>query len=86
MPPRFLTSAYFDISDITDQLRERAYDHAGEWAADFPEFAPGKEEELSALVSAWLDANVPVTFWGVRNTKTEAVTQQMIDAFKGRTA
>ena len=69
---------YFDTDSLFEQMGERAYEHGGEHADDFPDVSPEKEAELKKLVRAWLDANVKVNFYTVSNCREIIVTESMI--------
>lgn len=69
---------YFDIGHMFEQMGERANDHGGEYADDFPDVSPDKQAELEKLIRAWLDANVKVNFYTVRNSKEITITEEMI--------
>ena len=71
-------SAYFVVRDMLDSMGERAADEAGEWADDFPALTKEKVAELNALISTWLDGNVPATFFTASNTHEVTVTAEMI--------
>ncbi len=69
---------YFDIDLMFEQMGEHAYDHCDEYADDFPDVSPDKKAELQKLVSDWLDANVKVNFYAVKNRKEITITEEMI--------
>lgn len=56
----------------------RACDMAGEWAEDFPALSREKVEDLGKLISDWLDANLSVNFYTVKNSKEIIITEEMI--------
>lgn len=72
-------SYYFNVERLLEDMAESAYDVAGEFSEDFTDLSDEKQEELRKLVSAWVDANMPVTFWSVSKTETLVVTQEDID-------
>jgi hypothetical protein len=64
---------------IIEHAQERAYDDAGEHAESFAEdLTNEKVAELEKLVADWMDANVPVNFWTVRNVKACEVTADLL--------
>jgi len=79
---RHAPSYYFDVDDLLDGMRDRAYDDAGEWADTFPDLPKEKVAELKSLVSNWLDSNLTITFFTVRNERKVEVTAEMIASHK----
>lgn len=75
-------SYYFSVDRLIDDMGERAYDDAGEYADTFPDLTKEKAAELQAIVETWLDANVDVSFYTVRNTREITVTAEMIQEHK----
>ena len=55
-----------------------AWDEADEFAEDWPNLPHAKWAELDALVTDWLNKNVPVTFWTVRDVKPVTVTEALL--------
>lgn len=72
-------SYYFSIDALLENMAAAADDEGGEHADGFPDLDASKIAELEAHIKAWLNANVTVNFWTVRNTREVAVTQQMIE-------
>lgn len=66
------------VDTITEQLADSAWEEAGEFAEDWPELPLDKRLELEELIGKWLDANVPVHFWTVRNVKRIELTAEWI--------
>jgi hypothetical protein len=72
-------SYFFSLDHMLEAMGECAYDNGGgEWSEDFPDMPKEKRDELNALICGWLDANVEVGFWGVRNIKAITVTAELI--------
>ena len=74
-------AAYFVCrpSDLlVEEMQERAWDEADEFAEGWPNLPDAKWSELDALVTEWLNKNVPVTFWTVRDVKPVTVTEEML--------
>ncbi len=75
-------SAYFDLDRLLEDMGERAYDESSEWAQDFPDVSADQKKELESIVAQWLDKNVTVNFWSVKDVQPITVTQEMIDQFR----
>jgi hypothetical protein len=63
---------------IMEQLADAAWDEAGEFAEGWPELPADKKQELGDLIGKWLDANLPVHFWTVRNVRKLELTAEWI--------
>jgi hypothetical protein len=63
---------------IMEQLADAAWDEAGEFAEGWPELSADKKQELGGLIGKWLDANLPVHFWTVRNVRKLELTAEWI--------
>ena len=63
---------------LAEEMQERAWDEADEFAEDWPNLPDAKWAELDALVTDWLNKNVPVTFWTVRDVKPVTVTEALL--------
>lgn len=71
------------VDDIIETIRDQAWEEAGEFAESFAENIPKEKlAELETLISNWLDANVPVNFFTVRNVKQIEVTEAMIADYR----
>jgi hypothetical protein len=77
---RRLPSAFFHVDTLLDNMGDAASDEAGEHADGFPNLPKDKIADLKRMVGSWLDANLTVDFWTVRNTREVTVTQAMIDS------
>jgi len=75
---RQAASHYFSVDSLLEDIGERAYEDVGEYADTFPDLAKPKVAELQAMVAAWLDANVDISFYSVRNVREITVTADMI--------
>ncbi|NYT68742.1 hypothetical protein [Pusillimonas noertemannii] len=72
-------SSFFNVDTLLEDIQCRACDEGGEYAEDFLTDLPDeKAEELRALVSNWLDANVTVGFFTVTNATEQTVTPEDI--------
>lgn len=71
-------SHYFDIDRLFEDMGERACDECGEWAEDFPDVSKEKVKELEKLIADWLDANIAVNFYTVKNVQPIVITEEMI--------
>jgi hypothetical protein len=80
---RHAPSYYFDIDSLIEGMGERAYDDAGEYADTFPDLTKEKSVELQTLIETWLDANVEVRFYAVRDTRKATVTADMLAEHRG---
>lgn len=72
VPPK--TSDLFDAEDAMDQMGDRAYEIAGEYADNYPDVTPEAKKELEALIAAWIDKHAKPTFYTVRNVREYALT------------
>lgn len=73
-------SSFFNVDSLLEDMQCQADDEGGEYAEDFlADLSPEKKEELRALVSAWLDANVTVGFFTVTNVAEQTVTPEDIE-------
>jgi hypothetical protein len=66
------------VDSIAEGLADQAWEEAGEFAEDWPELPLDKKLELGELIGKWLDANVPVTFWTVKNARQIELTEEWI--------
>jgi hypothetical protein len=72
---------------LIEHMEEQAAEEAGEFAGDWPlhEFTKDKQAELEKLINDWLDANVPVHFWTVKNVRKVELTEADIADYRGET-
>lgn len=74
-------SDLFCIYRFFEDLAERGYDEYGEYAEDFcNDVTPEKTSHLEKIISGWLDANIEVNFWSVKNRREYILTQADIDS------
>lgn len=68
------------VADMFERMAEQAFDEAGEHIGDWPDHAVKGERlaELERLIFDWLDANVKVHFYTVKNVREIALTAEMI--------
>lgn len=69
---------FFDIDMLFENMGESAHDAGGEYADDFPDVSEGARAELEDIIKNWLDRNVEVRFYSVRNARPIEVTAAMI--------
>lgn len=74
-------SFYFSMDSLLENMGEAANDEAGEYADDFPDMSKEKQAELQSIISNWLDRNVEVSFFTVKNPTTVKVTAQDVADF-----
>lgn len=74
-------SYFFSIEDITENMRSRAWDHAGEYSEGWLDDVPKEKlDELEQVICQWLDANVDVDFWHVgKSVKKHVTMEDVID-------
>lgn len=85
----YVASKFFrgGVDDIIETIRDQAWEEAGEFAESFAEnITKEKLAELETLISNWLDANVRVNFFTVRNVKPVEVTEVMIADYRNAPA
>ena len=81
----YKASAFFQggVDDIIETIRDQAWEEAYDFAESFANnLTKEKLAELETLISNWLDANVPVNFFTVRNVKQIEVTEVMIADYR----
>ena len=67
------------VDRIVEDMSENAFEEVGECIPDdWPSVDQKKCDELQKLVSDWLDTNVPVPFWSVRNARELTLTAEWI--------
>lgn len=74
------THQLIDASDVMDQMTDRAWDIAGEYAMDYPDVSNEAKAELESLLSAWITKHCPPTFFVVKNSKEYTLTTADMDA------
>lgn len=62
-------SQLIDADDILTTMGERAHDIAGEHAEDYPDVSKEAEQELNALLAAWIGKHASPSFWTVANIR-----------------
>jgi len=85
----YVASKFFrgGVDNIIETIRDQAWEEADEFAESFAEnITKEKLAELETLISNWLDANVPVNFFTVRNVKPVEVTEAMIADYRNAPA
>jgi hypothetical protein len=68
------------VADLFERMGEQAFDDAGEHIGDWPDHAVKGDNsaELEKLIYDWLDANVKVHFYTVKNVRQIALTADML--------
>jgi hypothetical protein len=62
---------------ILEYARDQAWQEVDEWSEDFANrVKPEAMAELQAVVNAWADKHLRVTFWGVKNIREATITEQ----------
>jgi len=85
----YKASAFFrgGVDDIIEEIQNQAWEEADEFAESFASNIPQEKlAELEKLICDWLDANVPVNFFTVRNVRPVEVTEAMIADYRGAPA
>lgn len=72
-----------DAGVIIDQMRDCAWDIAGEFADDFPDVTKEAEEELNQLLWGWIEKHATISFFTVSNIQEYQVTYQDIQEAQG---
>ncbi|MBX9848731.1 MAG: hypothetical protein K2X64_05515 [Rhodocyclaceae bacterium] len=83
-PPTF--SSLVDADRVIEDIGERAYDYADEYADGYPEVTPTEKLELQHLIEAWLSRVANPRFWIVEDSKPYTLTEQDIADYKGKAA
>ncbi len=73
-------SRLIDSDDVIDQMGDRAYDIAGEYADGYPDVSTENKAELDALLEGWIKKACPPDFYEVRDVRTYVITEQDIAA------
>jgi len=72
---------------IIEHIKDQAWQEADEFAESFADNLTKKKlAELETLISNWLNANVPVNFFTVRNVRPIEVTEAMIADYRNAPA
>jgi hypothetical protein len=67
---------------LVEHMQDQAWQEADEHADDWPNVPDAKWAELDKLIHDWLNANVPVTFWTVRNVEKVEVTEELLNEWR----
>lgn len=69
------------VANLFERMGEQAFDDAGEHIGDWPDHAVKDDNsaEFEKLIYDWLDANVKVHFYTVKNVRQIALTADMLD-------
>lgn len=68
------------VANLFERMGEQAFDDAGEHIGDWPDHAVKDDNlaEFEKLIYDWLDANVKVHFYTVKNVRQIALTADML--------
>ena len=72
-------SSLFNLDRAIENMEESAYDEYGEWSEDFTSGTDFKE--LEKLIDNWLDENVKVKFFAVKDIVQKSVTKEMVEEY-----
>lgn len=72
-------STLFNLDGAIENMEEAAWDEYGEWSEDFTSGTDFKE--LEKLIDNWLDENVKVKFFGVKDVVQKSVTKEMVEEY-----
>jgi len=73
-------SRLIDSDDVIDQMGDRAYDIAGEYADGYPDMSAEDKAELDSLLEGWIKKACSPDFYEVRDVHTYVITEQDIAA------
>lgn len=74
------TRQLIDAEDVMDQMTDRAWDIAGEYAMDYPDVSKEALAELDQLLEAWITKHCPPEFFIVKNAKEYKLTAADMEA------
>lgn len=74
------TRQLIDAEDVMDQMTDRAWDIAGEYAEDYPDVSKEAKAELDQLLEAWIAKHCPLEFFVVKNAKKYTLTAADLEA------
>lgn len=72
-------SSLFNMERLAEGMQERAYAEYGEWAEDY--LAGENLHELQKIIETWLDDNIPVSFFAVKDVVQKSVTEEMVEEY-----
>lgn len=72
-------SSLFNLDRAIEEMEESAYDEYGGWSEDF--LAGQNFKELETLINNWLDENVKVKFFGVKDVVQKSITKEMVEEY-----
>jgi hypothetical protein len=70
------------VDHLIEYMQDQAWQAGDQWSEGFAELSDEKYAELKALLSTWLNANVPVNFWTAEGPKRLVLTDENIVDFK----
>lgn len=68
------THQLIDAEDVIEQMTDRAWDIAGEYAMDYPDATKEAKAELDQFLQAWITKHCPPEFFVVKNSKEYTLT------------
>jgi hypothetical protein len=77
------TTQLCDAEDVLDVMRDRAYDLAGEHADGYPDVTEEAEDELNALLEAWMNKHCLPHFYTVRDVRPYILTEEDVPKMIG---
>lgn len=72
-------SSFFDLDLMLEQIGYAARDDYDEAAEDFAELNQAQYKELDSLIKAWLDENLPVSFYTVEDVQAQQITDEWLN-------
>lgn len=75
------STEWVDAAFVIDNISERAYDEAGEWALDFPNVSEKAKGELQTFLSEWQEKHCDAGFYRVVNAQKYIITQEDVDKY-----
>jgi len=72
-------SEFFRSWCMVDDMQCQAYEECGEWSEDF--LVHDDLSELDALIKKWLDDNVKVNWYIIKDVKEYKISQEDIDEY-----
>lgn len=74
------TRQLIDAEDVIEQMTERAWDIAGEYAMEYPDVSKEAKDELERLLEAWITKHCPPEFFTVKNSVEYTLTTADVEA------
>lgn len=74
------SSQLVDADDVMEQMTDRAWDIAGEYAMGYPDVSKEAKDELDALLRAWIEKHCPPDFYTVKDSTEYTLTESDVEA------